>query len=835
MSKITRMARNIRGDGFSRAIRTIGLFMPSIINATKRATSRTLKIHSKNIFIFAIILALIITIAPLAPATDTNTSNSRTTTSNGTSTGTEIVQIEDARFMSPELWVTDADKTVGEHNLDDLQKDTEFMLGGEPDTFHVDTLLHGAFGGDCLDCHQIGGITPPDVQIDIDAFGKSVHAGLNRNATYNATMTSLLNKACWACHSNLTSDGEEPYDHPPDYWDPKPCVTCHEHNYFDAPPIYEHFYKGGSGVGIDIRVECVDCHLNGTAEHEIIPEMSHEAEASHYASRDVLPATDNCSVCHQDVEGGAAFGNASQVFAHDKGGACEDCHGVVETFHDRELGIPPERTCKACHTSAEAVDKYGTPGQIRTHYPGAPEGRADTTKVDETLVCEKCHNGTIHSPHLTRHLNVSNETVFKGYCFDCHAEGGTFPYPSRTQISKLSHGKEAECMAVNCIEPCHNASGVSRFHEPTDVASGYFGLATSGAGAECTDCHPKHMRLGEFEEEIECLECHPGYGTAHYSDAIVEEVDKTYACALCHNEKADQYHNLTYTCGKGGTKVDESCYTCHAKDTNFTESQSLTYSAGEVRGGVMIAGEVKTINVAEAFTCTECHNVTDTPFHYSPYPLGSSQDPGWDSWVAGVRVKDCKDCHTYYGGKPPFNATDMSGTSHGYEEDCYACHGGRDPITFHTLEVFDVTPQVSEILITPELVHAGESAVLNAKVVTGWKMEVRCIEYFVDIPGEKGEGDPLTFTRTEYYGQATEATAVINTTGWSQGRHTIFVQSLDSRGIWSDPRPAMLTVARPKGVLEAIFLKREILFIGAIAIIILLVAMLYRIRGKKMK
>ncbi|KAF5417098.1 MAG: hypothetical protein C5S49_03955 [Candidatus Methanogaster sp.] len=45
----------------------------------------------------------------------------------------------------------------------------------------------------------------------------------------------------------------------------------------------------------------------------------------------------------------------------------------------------------------------------------------------------------------------------------------------------------------------------------------------------------------------------------------------------------------------------------------------------------------------------------------------------------------------------------------------------------------------------------------------------------------------------------------------------------------------MFTVTRPKGVLEAIFLKREILFIGAIAIIILIIAMLYGIRGRKMK
>jgi len=198
-----RMARNIRGDGFSRAIHTIGLFMSSIINAMKRVIRVTPKIRPKNIFIFTIILTLVITIVPLAPAADTNTSNGNSSTS--ASTGTKLVQIEDAWFMSPDLWVTDADKTVSGHNLSDLQKDTKFMIGGEPATFHVDPLLHGAFGGDCFDCHQIGGIAPPDVWIDIDAFGKSVHAGLNRNATYNATMTSLMNKACWACHSNLTS------------------------------------------------------------------------------------------------------------------------------------------------------------------------------------------------------------------------------------------------------------------------------------------------------------------------------------------------------------------------------------------------------------------------------------------------------------------------------------------------------------------------------------------------------------------------------------------------------------------------------------------------------
>jgi len=808
---------------------------PSVVNLLchNPSTQKKLKSHqtvnrcSKNTFLLTIILALAVVAAPLTPAADNNNDSDNTS-------GTEIAQLEDMMLISPDLWTTDADKTVGEHYFGDVNEMPEgrrFTIGGEPSTFHISTLLHGGFGGDCLGCHQIGGLAPPDLQINETAFEKSVHAGLNENATYNATMTSLLNRACWACHSNLTSDGEEPTDHPDEYWNPRPCVACHATGSFDAPVIFEHFYKGGSTDGINIRVECVECHLNGTFEHEKIPEMSDEAVASHYAARDHLPATDNCSVCHQDEVGGAEFGSASQVFAHDKGGSCEDCHGTVETFHDQELVIPEERTCKACHTSADSVEKYGTPGQILTHYPGAPDEKADTTKIDETLVCSKCHNGTIHSPYLTRHLNLSEETAHRGYCFDCHAEGGTFPYPSQTQISKLSHGKSTECMAVNCIEPCHNATGVSQFHTPTDVVSGYFGLAPSGAGIECRDCHPRHMRLGEFEkaEEVACLDCHPEYEVAHYADAIVEDVDKTYTCALCHNEKADQYHNLTHIYGEGGLPVDESCFVCHDRNTNFTDAQTLTYEGSTIRGGVMITGAVREVDITEAFTCTECHNVTDTPFHYSPYPLGSIQDPGWAGWVAGDRVRDCKDCHTNYGDLPPFNATDMGGTGHGHEEDCYVCHGGRDPITFHTLEVFDVIPHITEVTITPDHVYAGVSVVMTANVVTGWGMEIRYIEYFVDVLGEKGDGIPLTFTRTAYYGQATEAAATIDTTGWTEGRHTIFVRSLDSRGVWSEPMPVLLTVARPKNALALLFLKREVLFVGALALIISLSMLLYQI------
>ena len=811
ISDKTRMAR---GDGFNNTIRAIHLSVPSIINI---------------ILSLALILVFFLASAPLTPAAENKT---------------EIVQLEDARFISPDLWVANASRTFGEYDLADVAEGTYMTIGGEPSTFHVSSLLHGGFGGDCLGCHQIGGLAPPDLQINETAFGSSVHAGLNHKAMYNATMTSLANRACWACHSNLTSDGEEPTDHPDEYWNPRPCVACHATGNFEAPAIYEHFYKGGStgsAAGIAIRVACVGCHLNGTAGHDPIPEMSAEAVASHYASRDHLPATDNCSICHQDEAGGADFGSASQVFAHDKAGSCEDCHGQVETFHDRKLVIPPERTCEECHTSADSVEKYGTPGQIRTHYPGAPDESVDTTMIDRTLVCAKCHNVSgegedLHSKELTRHLNANEETAYRGYCFDCHAEGGTFPYQSQTLISKLSHGKAADCMAVNCIEPCHNITGVSAFHAPTDVVSGYFGLAPSGAGAECMDCHPRHMRLGEFGvDEVECLECHPGYDVAHYSDAIVAEVNKTYTCALCHNEKADQYHNLTYVYGEGETTVDKSCYACHARDTNFTEVQALTYSTGVVRGGVMIAGVVRDVDVEEAFTCTECHNVTGTPFHYSPYPLGSAQDPGWDGWAPGERVKDCKECHTNYGNVPPFNATDMSSTGHGHEADCYVCHGGRDPVTFHTLEVFDVTPHVAEISVAPDTVHAGDSVVLSAKVVTGWKMEVRYIEYFVDLIGENGGGIPLTFTRTTYYGQATEAAATIDTTGWSEGRHTICVKSLDSRGVWGEPGLVMLTVTRPEGAIAAIVHQREILFMGTIALIALIIALLYVIRRGRMK
>jgi hypothetical protein len=84
---------------------------------------------------------------------------------------------------------------------------------------------------------------------------------------------------------------------------------------------------------------------------------------------------------------------------------------------------------------------------------------------------------------------------------------------------------------------------------------------------------------------------------------------------------------------------------------------------------------------------------------------------------------------------------------------------------------------------------------------------------------------------------------VINTTGWSEGRHTrwsegrhtIFVQSLDSRGVWGEPRLVMLTVMKPEGALAAIVHQREIIFVGTVGLIVLIIALLHGIRWRRMK
>jgi hypothetical protein len=177
------------------------------------------------------------------------------------------------------------------------------------------------------------------------------------------------------------------------------------------------------------------------------------------------------------------------------------------------------------------------------------------------------------------------------------------------------------------------------------------------------------------------------------------------------------------------------------------------------------------------------------------------QYPDWPDWTDG-NITGCKDCHTYHGGETPFYATNMgilgrsaAGTAHGFSPSCTVCHGGADPISFHTLATSQFLPRLA-VTIQPAALPRGEVALLQVTVVLPQLTKVTRAEYFVDVVGRTGFGEPLEYIVNGANDSSVMLGALIDTSDMSYGKHPIFVHVKDSSGKWSKMDVVVLTVEK---------------------------------------
>ncbi|CAG0976696.1 hypothetical protein METP2_01712 [Methanosarcinales archaeon] len=669
-----------------------------------------------------------------------------------------IIVIEDARHISNETDVVGQNETVGNYTGSELVPGQYIKIGEVPGTFHESALTNGSFNPECSGCHRLGGIAAK--QVDVDALKKSVHANLN-NITESTGVIDPVNRACWACHGN----GTMPATHPEEYMAPRSCASCHFFaTDYNAPGVSGHTK---AGENLTLNISCERCHGNSLVNSGL---NSTKSNVSHYLAKIAYNSTD-CLSCHGNPANATKWGNASLVYSHVKNGSCTDCHGTgqVKTLHDINLTIPAERTCVKCHTKEDAVEKYGAGGIIRTHYPGAPQGRANTTAQNSSFSCELCHNAsntTLHNRTLTRNLlyqdNISqenNNNILQIFCSDCHSAAGNFPYKPAVQIPRLIHGNQTEHtalgMKLNC-ETCHDSNRLSRFHKPTLAWERPVGMVVDSRDARCTDCHNTHIK--QTVQKVTCTTCHSGYDASHYSSLIVENINKTLTCGVCHNEIKNEFHNLT------------------VPDKEFVKPR------------------IKTKDTV-ILSCDSCHNATGKEkFHYSEFPTGTIQSPGWNNWSNGTRVNKCQDCHVKNGGEQPFKATNLTYPLHRDASDCTLCHGGDTPISLHVLQKSTGVPYIKDIILVPQKSYAGENISISVLAVAGWDASIANVEYFIDIVGEGGSGRNLTSGKELAGGQVREAFADMDTTDLKEGTHIVSVHAQDSKGRWGDVLPAPFVI-----------------------------------------
>ncbi len=185
-------------------------------------------------------------------------------------------------------------------------------------------LLHNvavgiaAGGPDCALCHDVNGVAPK--RINFSAFKEGVHRNLNSFAANNTSLSDTVDKACWACHGN----GSEPSGgHPSNYRTPKNCNNndCHTlaQSPYNEPMVYSHFQNAsrndnpsnGTNYNITTSVQCQICHINSVAMTDNYPQV---ALVSHYAIKDNLIDSFNCTYCHRVKNNSEVWGNATLIY-----------------------------------------------------------------------------------------------------------------------------------------------------------------------------------------------------------------------------------------------------------------------------------------------------------------------------------------------------------------------------------------------------------------------------------------------------------------------------------------------------------------------------------------
>jgi len=174
-------------------------------------------------------------------------------------------------------------------------------------------------GKDCVSCHDLDGIVPERLRIDVQAMNMSdaIHYDLNRGAEDELDPN---NARCWACHGEGDgSEAAQPSGHPENYDNPRNCSggDCHSINQsiFNEPMVYEHFMYADKldnegnvlpTANISTGVSCDRCHINSIMETRD-PDYIRTSDislVSHYGStHDLMAYPDfimtDCVYCHE--------------------------------------------------------------------------------------------------------------------------------------------------------------------------------------------------------------------------------------------------------------------------------------------------------------------------------------------------------------------------------------------------------------------------------------------------------------------------------------------------------------------------------------------------------
>ncbi|MDI6859536.1 MAG: hypothetical protein QMC85_03485, partial [Methanocellales archaeon] len=454
----------------------------------------------------------------------------------------------------------------------------------------------------CLVCHRdVREMMIPPSQINDPDGPGAVYGGANggNNSTSHygkkrTDLSALVNTDdyCNYCHSNAST----------------------AFDFVDAnnKEISEHTANVTADIKNATTLSCnrSDCHNIGRIHNETLTIPSVSAWTS--------GKQDRCSPCHLPTDTGSSL-NVSNEWHNTTTGKitdCTYCHNAdvlaignaYQNIHSDNLtkgGNASFDDCYECHQDSSLVFTSKT---ILEH----TNASADVSATYLTCDNSSCHKGNrVHSSALVKPSTSMWTLGGNDYCAPCHK-------PGDANATKYVHSHDPiNFTVITGCGYCHNASTQGglptsfRLHD-TELTN----ASTELGSKTCTGCHN-----GTSTYVSQMILTHlPGAPSGRANTSL-----DNYECEDCHNLSVGA---SMHSQGLNVTHWD--CNSCHngtapdgRKAWNTTMINITRHDSATLTGMI------------DTHLCIWCHNNTNAPqpFHFTSYPRGTVDAPGWTGWV----------------------------------------------------------------------------------------------------------------------------------------------------------------------------------------------------------
>ncbi len=339
------------------------------------------------------------------------------------------------------------------------------------------------------------------------------------------------------------------------------CLECHADKALtgtvNGKEVSVFVAADAIGKSIHDGVECVDCHVNVSVDHDedlpiaectgchddAIADYNESVHAQPVRSNSPRPAS--CADCHGGHDIMAVQDAGSLVNQANLSKTCGKCHSKMEvmtlftskgrdpiasyekSIHAKKLKENPNieaATCVACH------------GSHRILPPSHPN--STFSKFEIPKICGKCHAEAEKEFTMSIHWrSVLRGHVESPVCTDCHGEHQIVSPTDKdalTHPSLLSSQLCANCHANKTMMARHGLDP-ERFISYMKTYHGLAILKGSPDAANCTSCHEVHAIRSQVDSLSSvykstlpktCGKCHENVTAAGFTDIEVHPIDQ---------------------------------------------------------------------------------------------------------------------------------------------------------------------------------------------------------------------------------------------------------------------------------------------------------------------